>query len=108
MYVGIYIKNICLLENITSCKRIIYLSPTFSHKMAATSEVDNGNDFGIALVMMGAMFDDMHASCQIRETKGCNHSMYTSGPERFKPNCPGIGVRSCQPFVIAVVPLCII
>ena len=71
MYVGIYIKNICLLENIASCKRIIYLSPTFSHKMAAASEVANGNDFGIALVMMGAMFDDVHASCRIQETKVC-------------------------------------
>ena len=71
MYVGIYIKNVCLLENIASCKRIINLSPTFSHKMAAASKVANGNDFGIALVMMGATFDDMHASCQIQETKVC-------------------------------------
>ena len=63
MYVGIYIKNICLLENIASCKRIIYLSPTFSHKMAATSKVTNGNDFGIVLVMTGATFDNVHASC---------------------------------------------
>ena len=49
MYVGIYLKNICLLGNIASCKRIINLIPTFSHKMAAASEVANGNDFGIAL-----------------------------------------------------------
>ena len=39
--------------------------------MAAASEVANGNDFGIALVMTGATFDDIHASCQIRETKVC-------------------------------------
>ena len=71
MYVGIYIKNICLLKNIASCKRIINLSPTFSHKMAANSEVANGNDFGIALVMTGATFDYMHASCRIWETKVC-------------------------------------
>ena len=67
MYVGIYIKTFAFSRTSPVVKELSILS----HKMAAASEVANGNDFGIALVMTGAMFDDVHASCQIWETKVC-------------------------------------
>ena len=39
--------------------------------MAAANEVVNGNDFGVALVMTSAAFNNVHASCLIRETEWC-------------------------------------
>jgi hypothetical protein len=39
--------------------------------MAATNDVLNGNNFGVALVMTSATFYYVHAGCQIRETEWC-------------------------------------
>ena len=60
-----------LLENIISRECVIDMSPTFCHKMAAANDVVNGNNFGLAFVITSATFNDVHASCQIRETERC-------------------------------------
>ena len=39
--------------------------------MAAGNEFVNGNDFGFALVITGAAFDNVHAGCWIWETERC-------------------------------------
>jgi hypothetical protein len=39
--------------------------------MAAANEVVNGNNFGVALVMTSATFNNVHASRRIREIERC-------------------------------------
>ena len=71
MDVGIYIELSRFLENIISSECFVDVRATFRYKMAAANDVVNGNNFGVALVMTSAAFDDVHASCLVRETEWC-------------------------------------
>ena len=77
MDVGIYIELSRFLENIISSECFVDVRATFRYKMAAANDVVNGNNFGVALVMTSAAFDDVHASCLVRETEWCKRKKWT-------------------------------